>query len=110
MSAFERRKHPRVTASIAIEVRDERGFSLLSTRDLSGGGAYFDRSIPKAMGQRVEVRFTLPGEMRSIRCEAQIANVPDRHAYGMGVRFMNLSVGDEQRISDFTTAFAHRAA
>ena len=110
MSAFERRKHHRVAASIAVEVRDDRGFSLLSTRDLSGGGAYFDRSIPKAVGQRVEVRFTLPGELRSIRCEAQIANVPDLHGYGMGVRFLDLSPGDEQRITQFTRALSQRSA
>lgn len=89
MSSFERRKHHRVAASIAVEVRDDRGFSLLSTRDLSGGGAFFDRSI---------------------RCEAQISNVPDLHGYGLGVRFLDLSPGDEQRITQFTRAFSHRSA
>lgn len=101
MTAFDRRQHHRVPLSIAIEVRDRRGFSLLSTRDLSAGGAYFDRSIPKAVGERVEIRFTLPGDMRAIRCEGEIANVPDSQGYGMGVRFINLSPADAAHISEF---------
>jgi uncharacterized protein (TIGR02266 family) len=102
----ERRKHSRAAMSIAIELRDTHGFLLLSTSDLSTGGAYFDRSIPQKVGQRVEIRFTLPGDVRPIRCEGEVANVPDSHEYGMGVRFLNLSPADNQRIEAFTNSLA----
>jgi hypothetical protein len=39
----QRRQALRVNVVIAVEVRDQRGFSLHSTRDISSGGVYFDR-------------------------------------------------------------------
>lgn len=101
MSDFERRRKVRVNVSVPIEVRDERGFSFHSTRDLSASGCFFDRAIPHAVGARVALSFALPGEGRTIRCEGEVVNVPDRKGYGMGLRFLNLSPADEQRIEAF---------
>jgi uncharacterized protein (TIGR02266 family) len=103
VSDFERRRKVRVPVSVPIEVRDERGFSFHSTRDLSASGCFFDRAIPHAVGARVALSFALPGEGRTIRCEGEVVNVPDTKGYGMGLRFLNLSPADEQRIE----AFAH---
>ncbi|MCU0697750.1 MAG: PilZ domain-containing protein [Myxococcaceae bacterium] len=104
MSDFERRRKVRVNVSVPIEVRDERGFSFHSTRDLSASGCFFDRAIPHAVGARVALSFALPGEGRTIRCEGEVVNVPDRKGYGMGLRFLNLSPADEQRIEAFAQA------
>lgn len=101
MSDFERRQHLRVTVSIPIEVRDERGFSFHSTRDLSASGCFFDRAIPHAVGARVALSFSLPGDGRTIRCEGEVVNVPDKKGYGMGMRFVNISPADAQRIEAF---------
>jgi uncharacterized protein (TIGR02266 family) len=101
VSDFERRRKMRVNVSVPIEVRDERGFSFHSTRDLSASGCFFDRAIPHAVGARVALSFALPGEGRTIRCEGEVVNVPDRKGYGMGLRFLNLSPADEQRIEAF---------
>ncbi|MCA2978911.1 MAG: PilZ domain-containing protein [Myxococcaceae bacterium] len=103
MSDFDRRRRVRVNVSVPIEVRDGRGFSFHSTRDLSSSGCFFDRAIPHAVGARVALSFALPGEGRTIRCEAEVVNVPDRKGFGMGLRFLNLAPADEQRIE----AFAH---
>lgn len=99
--SFERRKQLRVTVSLPVEVRDGRGFSLHSTRDISSGGVYFDRAIPHRVGSRVELSFTLPGDSRALRCTGEVVNVPDAHDYGMGIRFIDLSPQDCQRIEDF---------
>lgn len=104
MSDFERRQHLRVTVSIPIEVRDERGFSFHSTRDLSASGCFFDRAIPHAVGARVALSFSLPGDGRTIRCEGEVVNVPDKKGYGMGMRFVNISPADAQRIEAFARA------
>ncbi len=101
MSDFERRRNVRVTVSLTVEVRDARGFSFHSTRDLSSSGCFFDRAIPHAVGSRVALSFSLPGEARSIRCEGEVVNVPDTRGYGMGVRFLDLSPNDAQRIEAF---------
>lgn len=101
MSDFERRQHLRVNVSLAVEVRDERGFSFHSTRDVSASGCFFDRAIPHAVGARVGLSFTLPGDTRTIRCQGEVVNVPDTKDYGMGIRFLDLAPADAQRIDDF---------
>jgi len=100
-SSLERRRAIRVSVVIPIEVRDARGFSLHSSSDLSVGGVYFDRAIPHQVGTRVELSFTLPGSNHDIVCAGEVANVPDSHAYGMGVRFLDLSPADEAMLFAF---------
>lgn len=99
--SFERRQDFRANVVIAVEVRDSRGFSLHSTRDISRGGVYFDRAIPHSVGARVQLAFTLPGESKAIRCDGEVVNVPDKHGYGMGIRFLDLSPGDAELIDNF---------
>ena len=100
-ASFERRRAVRVSVVIPIEVRDARGFSLHSSSDLSVGGVYFDRAIPHQVGSRVELSFNLPGNERTVVCAGEVVNVPDVHAYGMGVRFLDLSPTDEAMLFDF---------
>jgi hypothetical protein len=99
--SFERRQALRANVVIAIEVRDARGFSLHSTRDISSGGVYFDRAIPHSVGARVQLAFTLPGETKAIRCDGEVVNVPDKHGYGMGIRFLDIAPGDADLIEAF---------
>ena len=99
--SLERRQALRANVVIAVEVRDARGFSLHSTRDLSSGGVYFDRAIPHAVGSRVSLSFTLPGEMKAIRCDGEVVNVPDKKGYGMGIRFLDVAPADAARIEAF---------
>lgn len=99
--SLERRQNFRAHVSIAVEVRDARGFSLFSTRDLSSGGLFFDRAIPHAVGARVQLSFLLPGDLKTIRCDGEVVNVPDKHGYGMGIRFLDLSPEDAARVAEF---------
>lgn len=100
-SPFERRSALRAHVTVTIEVRDARGFSLHSTRDISASGVYFDRAIPHQVGARVSLAFSLPGDPRAIRCDGEVANVPDKRGYGMGIRFLDLSPDDADRIDAF---------
>ena len=100
-SSFERRRAVRVSVVIPIEVRDARGFSLHSCSDLSVGGVYFDRAIPHSVGSKVELSFTLPGSDQAVVCAGEVVNVPDKHQYGMGVRFVNLSAADQAMLISF---------
>ena len=104
--SFERRTSFRANVVIAVEVRDARGISLHSTRDISSGGLYFDRAIPHSVGSRVQLAFTLPGESKAIRCDGEVVNVPDKHGYGMGIQFLDISPADAQAIDDFTKELA----
>lgn len=107
--SLERRQATRANVVIAVEVRDARGFSLHSTRDISAGGVYFDRAIPHAVGARVQLAFTLPGETRAIRCDGEVANVPDKQGYGMGIRFLNLAPADAAAIDAFAKSLLEGA-
>lgn len=99
--SLERRKTQRVPVAITVEIRDERGFSLHSTRDVSVGGVFFDRAIPHPVGAKVQLVLQIPGEGRPLRCEGEVANVPDKQGYGMGVRFLTISVPDTERLARF---------
>lgn len=104
--SLERRRALRATVVIAVEVRDTRGFSLHSTRDISSGGLYFDRAIPHPVGARVQLAFSLPGDGKAIRCDGEVVNVPDKRGYGMGIRFLDMAPGDAQRIEHFARELA----
>lgn len=97
----ERRRAQRVRVSVSVEIRDQHGFSLHSVSDLSPGGAFFDRSIPNAVGSKVKVTLHLPGES-PIQCEGEVVNVPDRKNFGMGLKFFNLTEADQARLTAFT--------
>lgn len=99
--SLERRQDLRANVVIAVEVRDTRGFSLHSTRDISRGGLYFDRAIPHPVGARVQLSFTLPGEIKTIRCDGEVVNVPDKKGYGMGIRFLDIAPADAERLEAF---------
>jgi len=100
--SMERRRSVRINVSIAVEVRDGRGFSLHSSRDISEGGLYFDRAIPHPVGEHVQLVFTLPGDDRPFNLEGEVVNVPDTHSFGMGIRFVSLRPNDRERIRKFT--------
>lgn len=101
----ERRRATRVRVSVSVEIRDEHGFSLHSVSDLSVGGAFFDRSIPNAVGSKVKVSVHLPGET-PIQCEGEVVNVPDRKNFGMGLKFINMAEADQARLQAFTDDLA----
>ena len=92
-----------VQVVLTVEVRLGRDFTLHSTRDVSTSGLYFDRAIPHQVGTRVHLAFRLPGDSSPLRCEGEVANVPDAHGYGMGIRFIDLRDDDLERLSAFIT-------
>jgi uncharacterized protein (TIGR02266 family) len=88
--------------AITVELRNERGFSLHVSSNLSAGGAFFGRSIPHPVGEKVKVTFALPGEAQPITCEGEVVSVPDKKSFGMGVRFLDLNADDQSRLDAFT--------
>lgn len=100
-SSLDRRQHPRAPVSLAVELKDDHGFSIHSAHDLSTGGVFFDRAIPHAVGETIELSFTLPGDERAIRCRGEVVNVPDATDYGMGVRFMTMKPTDLKKLEEF---------
>jgi uncharacterized protein (TIGR02266 family) len=95
--SLERRRATRVAIAIPVELRDERGFSLHASSDLSPGGAYFALAIPHPIGSQVEVTLRLPGDA-PIVCRGEVVNIPDATRFGMGVRFLDIREEDRTRL------------
>jgi uncharacterized protein (TIGR02266 family) len=102
MPSPERRRASRVPVAITVELRNERGFSLHVSTNLSAGGVFFGRSIPHPVGEQVTVTFSLPGEDPPIVCRGEVVSVPDKKSFGMGVHFVDLSEADKARLDEFT--------
>lgn len=98
--SMERRGATRVRIVIPVELADDRGFLVHSTSDLSVGGAFFAFAIPNPVGSRVKVTLRPPG-LEPIRCEGEVANIPDAQEFGMGVRFIGLDEKDKKRLEAF---------
>lgn len=99
----ERRQSQRATVAVTVQLLSDSGFSLHATRNLSAGGAFFDRTIPYPIGSQVQAVLHLPGE-EPIHCLGEVVNVPAPKSFGMGVRFTALSDAARARLSAFTEA------
>lgn len=80
------------------------GFSI----DLSVGGLYLKTLYPLCVGDVLTLIFSLPGQDKSIKCDARVAwgnfddhpdecNLPP----GAGLQFVDLSLEDVRAIADF---------
>lgn len=98
--SLERRRAARVAIVIPVELANEHGFTLHSTSDLSVGGAFFGLAIPHPVGSKVKVTLRIPGD-EPILCDGVVANVPDSHQFGMGVRFVGLAEADRRKLESF---------
>ncbi len=105
----DRRKDERHSLELPIELESGGSMVLLKSHDLSVGGAFFDRAIPHAVGTRVVVRFTLPGDDRPVTCEAEV--VANRKGQlGMGVKFLSLAPDDAEKVEHFAEVVAKAPA
>ena len=91
----DKRRQRRIPVEIWIEVEGDAGLYFQRASNLSVGGAYFTQTFPLPVGNRVQLRFSLPGEEHQIQCLAEIVNAKD---LGMGVRFVDLNAEDLKRI------------
>lgn len=103
----ERRRGDRRRAARApldLWVEEERGNELYFRRtgNVSVGGVYFEQTIPHAIGTRVKLRFSLPGDPDVIEAAGEIVNTPNvKDGLGMGLKFTDMSAADKRRLEAF---------
>lgn len=103
----ERRSQDRRVAARApldLWVEEEHGDELYFRRtgNVSKGGVYFEQTIPHALGTRVKLRFSLPGDSEVIEALGEIVNTPNvKDGLGMGVKFVSISPEHQARIDAF---------
>lgn len=77
------------------------------TQDISSGGIFVATSIMYRVGDRLRIRFSLPGRPQPIEAEAEVRWVRDPRAMktdspeGIGLRFVELPSDAKSEISEF---------
>lgn len=99
----DRRESDRHKIAITMELTAGNDLYFHVSGNLSTGGAFFSRAIPHPIGTTVQLTFQLPGEDPApIRCSGEVVNIPiEGKGLGMGVRFIDLSAADNERIEAF---------
>jgi c-di-GMP-binding flagellar brake protein YcgR len=100
----ERRRYPRYTVHIQIELRQEDNDvpMRLETTDLSRNGCYVQLLAPLPVGIRIQATLWLDGYPVVIR-----GRVVTRHPqFGNGIMFLEFEADAEQKLSRYLEAIA----
>jgi len=105
MYSPERRKHPRFTVSVPVEVRAEGSDTPIrcATSDISLGGCYIESMYPFPVGTEVELKLQLEGTLLIL---AQV--VTSYPQVGNGLQFVKILPEDHDELSAFLDSLAKK--
>jgi len=107
----ERRASPRIPVEMWVEESTERELYFQRGANIGLGGLFLERTIPHPRGTVVTLQFTLPQDTVSITVKGEIVNIGDSPGeLGMGIKFLNLSAEDEERLRQFIERAAEKNA
>src|SRR3989339_1764837 len=101
----DRRQHNRILIDLEVDYRCEDSFLFAYITDLSALGIFIQTNNPEPTGTHLNLRFTLPGELRSWTIEGVVlwinpyrpGEFENRNA-GMGVGFVDLDETSKQKL------------
>jgi len=97
----DRRASARLPVEMWVEEITDRSQVFRRAGNLSKGGMYLDHTIPLPMGARVRLRFTLPGDDKSVTVAGEIVSVSTDQELGMGVKFVDMTPEVASRIDAY---------
>ena len=107
----EKRLNPRKDWVGKVVFEDERGEPLIYvySENISISGIYLASDIPMQLGSRAFLSFTLPsgaeirtiGEVVRVKREERSSSRQDPPRMGMGIRFLDLTLDQRQRVTSF---------
>jgi uncharacterized protein (TIGR02266 family) len=103
----DRRAEPRIELEVEVGLETDHNFYTGLTQDISSGGLFIATSVIYHVGDRLRVRFSLPGQTEPITAEAEVRWVRDPRAMktdspeGIGLRFVELPAEAKTEISEF---------
>jgi hypothetical protein len=104
---FEYRTNPRVSLFQPILIEGAEATVTSQAADLSVGGMFIDHaSLPFVERDLITVRFSLIPQETPVISEASVNYM--QPGIGMGIRFLNIDVGDRDRIAAFVDRILHR--
>jgi uncharacterized protein (TIGR02266 family) len=103
----ERRTSPRVDLELEVGFESEHNFYTGLTQDISTGGLFVATHRLRPVGERIIVKFTLPGTGSPIEVETEVRWVREARSFrtdapdGMGLKFLNLGPKAKEAIAGF---------
>jgi uncharacterized protein (TIGR02266 family) len=104
----QQRKAERHDVELAVDFESDHNFYAGLTQNISAGGLFIATHRIKKVGERVHLKFTLPGAAKPIECETEVRWIRENSsllrtdsATGMGVRFIDMAPTDAETIEKF---------
>ena len=91
--------HQNVRAAERFDLESDHNFYTGLTQNISSGGVFIATHHLRKIGDRITLKFTLPGSAKQLAVETEVRWIRENSALmnagasgtGMGVRFINLS-------------------
>jgi uncharacterized protein (TIGR02266 family) len=102
------RASERFDLEVTVDLESDHNFYTGLTQNISSGGVFIATHHLRKIGDRITLKFTLPGSPKTVEVETEVRWIRENTALmradggtGMGVRFINLSPEASAAISSF---------
>jgi len=102
------RASERFDLEVKVDLESDHNFYTGLTQNISSGGVFIATHHLRRIGDRITLKFTLPGSAKMVEVETEVRWIRENSALlrahgeqGMGVRFINLSAEAQQAIDAF---------
>jgi uncharacterized protein (TIGR02266 family) len=106
-SPADRRIEPRYAVAVSVTFESEHNFYTGLTSDLSGGGLFVATHLIRPVGERIQLRLTLPTYREPIDAVTEVRWVREMSMpggggeAGMGLKFLQLAPQAKEAIKAF---------
>ena len=98
----------RFDLEVKVDLESDHNFYTGLTQNISSGGVFIATSAIRKIGDRITLKFSLPGTNETLAVETEVRWIRENSALhkvegatGMGVRFVNLSPAAATMIQKF---------
>jgi uncharacterized protein (TIGR02266 family) len=97
----------RYDLEVKVDLESDHNFYTGLTQNISAGGLFIATHALRKIGDRITLKFTLPGNAEPVSVETEVRWIRENTALmraegtGMGVRFINLSAEASAAINKF---------
>jgi uncharacterized protein (TIGR02266 family) len=102
------RASERFDLEVKVDLESDHNFYTGLTQNISSGGVFIATHHLRRIGDRITLKFTLPGSAKVVEVETEVRWIRENSALmraeggtGMGVRFINLSAEAKAAIDAF---------
>ena len=104
----QQRRAERHDIEVAVDFESDSNFYAGLTQNISTGGLFIATHRIRKVGERINLKFTLPGASKAIEVETEVRWIRENSSLmrteaspGMGVRFIDMPPADAQLIQKF---------